>query len=128
MKYFLAILMALSLNVFAHNPEPSEFVDRVNEDGEWKVLVAGPYRYYSPDGKQVFVCLKRFSTDQATTKTGKCLDENGDIAWTNARLIKVDGYRFHKFELKYSHNGYDKQGRTIVRVNLLVHFKKNVYI
>lgn len=128
MKYFLILLLALSLNVFAYNPEDAEIVNRINQEGDWKVLVSPAFRYYSPDGQQVYVCLKRFKTDELTTKLGQCLDDKGNIVWTNARAIKIPGYKFNKFELRYSNYGYDKHGRTIVRVNLLVHFKKNVYI
>lgn len=128
MKYLLILLTVLSLNVFAHGPDFSEITDHTNDAGEWKTLTFSPYRYKSPDGRLVYVCFKRFETDEATTPRAQCLDGEGKDAWTHARSIKIPGYTFSKFELKYSGEGYDKQGRTVVKVNLLVHFKKNIYI
>lgn len=89
MKYLLILLTVLSLNVFAHDPDFSEIIDHTNDAGEWKTLTFSPYRYYSPDGKLVFVRFKRFVSNPDVLKSDEmCTDSDGNIAWTYARSIK----------------------------------------
>lgn len=121
-------MILFSITSYAQQPEESEIISTSNASGEWKVLTFGPYQYYSPDGNTVYVCLKRFAIDMQASQDKMCVDDSGQVRWVNARNIAIKGYTFSKFELLYSGNGFDKKGNTIVKVNLIMHFKKNIYI